>query len=71
MEVLSTSNLASSEIEKTTTACKFQTTAMNSFVMPHDLKRDGIGSYAYMQNEAIRSFMMAEPLESTLRSTYT
>ena len=35
MEVVSTSNLVSSETEKTTTSCNFQT--MNSFVMSHDL----------------------------------
>ena len=49
MEVVSTSNLVSSENEETKTACNFQTMAMNSFVMPHDLMRGQIGSYAYMQ----------------------
>ena len=49
MEVGSTSNLVSSENEKTTTACNFQTMAMNSFVIPHDLMRGQTGSYAYMQ----------------------
>ena len=46
MEVVSTSNLVSSENEKTTTVCSFQTTAMNSFFMPHDLMRGQIGRYA-------------------------
>ena len=36
MEVVSISNLVSSEKEKTTT-CNFETMAMNSSVMPHDL----------------------------------
>ena len=43
MEVVSTSNLVSSETKKTTTACNFQTIAMNSFVVPHDLMRGQIG----------------------------
>ena len=34
---------------KKTTACNFQTMAMNSSVMPHDLMRGQIESYAYMQ----------------------
>ena len=37
MEVVSTSKLVSSEKEKTTTTCNFETMAMNSSVMPHDL----------------------------------
>ena len=41
--------LVSLETEKTTTTCNFQTMAMNSFVVPHDLMRNQIGSYAYMQ----------------------
>ena len=49
MEVVSTSNLVSSENEKITTACILQTMVMNFFVMPHDLMRDQIGSYAYMK----------------------
>ena len=49
MKVLSTTNLVSSETEETTTACNFQTIAMSSFVMPHDLIRGQIGSYTYMQ----------------------
>ena len=49
MEVVSTLNLVSLENEKITTACNFQTMAMNSSVMPHDLMRGQIGSYAYMQ----------------------
>ena len=47
MGVVSTSNLVSSENEKTP-ACNFQTMAMNSFVMPHNLIR-GQRSYTYMQ----------------------
>ena len=40
MEVVSTSNLVSSETKNTTTACNFQ----------HDYAmRDPIGSYAYIQ----------------------
>ena len=49
MEVASTSNLISSENEKISTACDFQTMVMNSSVMPHDLMRGHIESYAYMQ----------------------
>ena len=45
MQVVSTSNLVSSDTEKTT-ACNFQTMAMNSFIMPHNLMRGKIGSYA-------------------------
>ena len=41
-------NLVSSENEK---ACNFQTMTVNSFVMPHDLMRSQIGSYAYMQKK--------------------
>ena len=40
MEVVSTSNLVSSETKKTTTACNF----LHSYVM-----RGQIGSYAYMK----------------------
>ena len=36
MKVVSTSNLVSSETEKTTTACNFKTMAINSFFMSHD-----------------------------------
>ena len=46
MEVVSTSNLAYSEAEKTTTAYNFQIVAMNYFVMLHDLMKGRIGSYA-------------------------
>ena len=46
MEVVSTSNLVSSENK---TACNFQTLIINSFVMPHDVMRGQIGSYAYIQ----------------------
>ena len=49
MEVVSVSNLVSSETEKTTTVCNFQTMAINSFVMPHDLIRGQIGNHVYMQ----------------------
>ena len=59
IEVVSTSNLVSSEINKTT-SCNFQTTVIDSFVIPHDLMRGQIGSYAYSKHEAIHSFMMAE-----------
>ena len=45
MEVVLTSNLASSEVEKTTTTCNFQTININSFVMPYDLMRGQKGSY--------------------------
>ena len=44
MKVALTSNLVSSETEKSATACNFQTMVINSFVMSHDY-----GSYAYMQ----------------------
>ena len=47
MDAVSTSNLVSSENEKTT-ARNFQAMAMNSFVMPHNLIR-GQRNYAYMQ----------------------
>ena len=53
MEVLSTSNLASSENEKITTACNFQTMAMNSAVMPHDLIKGQIGTLHICKYEAI------------------
>ena len=46
MDVVSTSNLVSSENEKKTTACNFQTMAMNSFVISHDLMRRQMGTYA-------------------------
>ena len=49
MEVVSTSNLISSEAEKTTATCNFQSMNINSFIMPHDLMRGQIGSYGYMQ----------------------
>ena len=49
MKVVSTSNLVSLETKKATTACNFQTIAMNSFVIPHDLMRGKIRSYPYMQ----------------------
>ena len=46
MEVVTTSNLVSSKTEKT--ACNFQTMVINFFVVPHDLMRGQIGSYADM-----------------------
>ena len=58
MVVVSTLNLVSSEKEKTnkqtkkTTACNFQTMAMNCFVIPHDLMRCQIGTYEYMQTSS-------------------
>ena len=48
MEVVSISNLVSSEAEKTTT-CNFQTMNINSFVIPYDLMRGQTGGYGYMQ----------------------
>ena len=53
MEVVSTSNLVSSETQKIITVCNFQ----------HDYAMTGqIGSYAYIQYEAIHEsyFMIAE-----------
>ena len=50
MEIVSTSDLVSLETErKQTTACNFQTMAMNYFVMLHDLMKGQVGSYVYMQ----------------------
>ena len=49
MEVVSISNLVSSENEKTATTCNFQTMAMNSFVIPHALMRGQMGDYAFIQ----------------------
>ena len=49
MEVVSTSNLVSSEAKKAVTACNFQTININSFLMPYHLMRGQIGSYGYMQ----------------------
>ena len=49
MYVISTLDLPSLGNEKTTSACIFQTMAMNSFVMSHDLMRVQIESYAYIQ----------------------
>ena len=49
MEVVETSNLVSSEVEKTTVICNFQNMRINSFVVPHDLMRGQIGSHEYMQ----------------------
>ena len=48
MEVVSTSNLVSSENKKTTTACNFQIMAIKSYVIPHNLMRCQ-RIYAYMQ----------------------
>ena len=50
MYVISTSNLVSSEAEKETTACNFQTMAMNCFIMPHALIRGQIRRHAYYAN---------------------
>ena len=44
MEKVLISQLVSSENQKTTAACNFQTMAMNSSAMPHDLMSDQIGS---------------------------
>ena len=49
IEVVSTSNLVSSENEKATTVCNFQTRLCTFFVMPHDLMRGQIESFVYMQ----------------------
>ena len=51
MEVVSTLNLVSSEIEKARTACNFQIKLIISFVMSHDLDlmKGEIGNYGYMQ----------------------
>ena len=46
MEEVSTSNLVSSEVEKTTTTLNHE---HYHLVMPHDLMRGQIGSYGYMQ----------------------
>ena len=56
MEVVSTSNLASLETEKTTTA---KNLVMNSFAMLHDLMRGQIGSHGN-KRLFIRSFMVAD-----------
>ena len=37
------------EKQKKKAACNFQTMAMNSFVIPHDLMKDQMGTYAYLQ----------------------
>ena len=66
MEVVSTSNLVSSETKKTTTACNFQT--MNSFVKSHDLMRDQIRSHVN-ERFLMRIFMMAE-LKKRRKKTY-
>ena len=49
MEIVSTSNLVSSEKKR---ASNFQIMAMNSFVIPHDLMRGQMGTYAYMQTSS-------------------
>ena len=48
MDVVSISNLVSSEAEKITKVCNFQTMPINFFVMQHDLMRGQIGRYGYM-----------------------
>ena len=49
MEVVSTSHLVSSEIEKTAAACNFQTMARNSSVIRHELMGGQTGTYACIQ----------------------
>ena len=50
MEVVSTSNLVSSKNQKKQQLVIFKPWPYgHSFVMPHDLMRGQIGSYAYMQ----------------------
>ena len=57
MEVVSTSSLVSWENKKKKKrACNFQTMAMNSFVIPHDLMRSQMGAYAYMQTSSYSQF---------------
>ena len=48
MEIVSTSNLVSTEAKKTTIVFNFQNMPINYFVMPHDLMRGQIRSYGYM-----------------------
>ena len=67
--MVSTSNLVSSENEKTTAACNFQTMAMNSFVTSHDLMKSQIGGI-WCKHKAIHSFAMAEPWKSALINTH-
>ena len=70
MEAVSTSNLVSSEAEKTTTTCNFQNININSFIMPHDLMRGQIGSYEYRQIQSYSSYD-AKLSKSAIRNTYT
>ena len=70
MEVDSTSNLVSSEADKTTIACNFQTMSINSFVMPNNLVRGQIGSCMDIcKYKSIRSFMMANLYKISQRNT--
>ena len=59
MEVASTSNLVSSVSEKKTIACNFQTIAINSFVIAHDMMGDQMRTYVYLLISSY-CFMMAE-----------
>ena len=59
MEVVSTLNSVSSENEKTTTACNFETMTMNSFHNSTLFERPNRKIWIYA-NIAIRSFMVAE-----------
>ena len=62
MEVVSTSNLVSTKTEKTT-ACSFHQ------IIPWEINMNMKQNvYKY---EAIRSFVTAEMVKSTLRNTYT
>ena len=70
MGIESTSNLVSLENEKIT-ACNFQIMVMNSSVMPHDLIRGQIGSYAYMQIRSYSKFHDDRSVKSTISNTYT
>ena len=44
------------KMKKKTTACNVQTIAMNSYVIPHDLMRGQMGTYAYMQTTSYSQF---------------
>ena len=70
MGIVSTSNLVSLENEKII-ACNFQIMVMNSSVMPHDLIRGQIGSYAYMQIRSYSKFHDDRSVKSTISNTYT
>ena len=70
MGIVSTSNLVSLENEKII-ACNFQIMVMNSSVMPHDLSRGQLGSYAYMQIRSYSKFHDDRSVKSTISNTYT